>query len=270
MKKHILITLIILFSMFSGFIWALFFQMISSWNVLEDFDNTWVSQNITLTDLQSSITQVAKDISPSVVSIIIKKDMIIYRSDPWGFFQQAIGSVQREVWGWSWFFIRKDGIILTNKHVISDRNAEYTVVLNNGEEYDVKILGYVENTDLALIQIQDSMNEFPALQIRADTQETEIWSFAIAIWNALAQFQNSVSFGIISGKNRTIQAEWEKLTGLIQTDAAINPGNSWGPLINLNWDVIWVNTAIAAWAEGVWFAIELNSEMIQWYLDEIK
>jgi len=80
--------------------------------------------------LENNITEIAKEISPSVVNIIIKKDLVVYRSDPYGFFQQKIGSVRQKIGGGTGFFITKNGEILTNKHVVSDETAEYTVITN--------------------------------------------------------------------------------------------------------------------------------------------
>ena len=167
---------------------------------------------------------------------MISKDLVVYRSDPWGFFQQPTGTVRRQVWGGSGFFVKKDGTILTNKHVVSDPNAEYTVILSDGIEYPAKVLGLDPVNDLAVIKIEstEAQKEFTPLPIIADTQEVQIGQFVIAVGNALAEFQNSVALGIVSGKDRSIEAEGTQLTGLLQTDAAINPGNSGGPLLNLS------------------------------------
>jgi len=81
-----------------------------------------------LEGLQENITNIAKDISPSVVSIVIKKDLVIYRSDPFGFFQQPVGSVERKVWGGTGFFVKSDGTLITNKHVVEDTDSVYTVI----------------------------------------------------------------------------------------------------------------------------------------------
>jgi len=134
--------------------------------------------------------------------------------------------------------VSQDGIILTNKHVISDPNAAYTVILSDGSEYDTTLLAIDPLNDLALIKIIDSEKSFIPLSIISETQDIQVGQFSIAVGNALAEFQNSVSLGIISGKDRTIEASGESLGGLIQTDAAINPGNSGGPLLDLNGNVI--------------------------------
>jgi serine protease Do len=223
-----------------------------------------------LQSLEKSITEEIARVSPSVVSIIVKKDLVVYRSDPWGFFEQPIGNVERKVGGGSGFFIKADGTILTNKHVVSDPNAAYTVISNDGTEYDARVLALDPLSDLAVIKIESgSGNLFPITAIIADSENVEIGSFTLAIGNALAEFQNSVSLGIVSGKDRSIEASGEQLSGLIQTDAAINPGNSGGPLINLAGKIIGINTAVAYDSTGIGFAIELSQEKIDYILKSI-
>lgn len=231
-------------------------------------ETTKTEKITSVTSLQNDITKIIKDISPSVVSIIIKKDLTVYRQDPFGFFQSAIWTVKSKVWWWSWFFISKDWKIITNKHVVSDPNAEYTVIANDWTEYDTKILALDPVTDLAILQINLDKIYTP-LNLIWDKDELNVWEFVIAVWNALAEYQNSVSLWVLSGKNRTISDDNIKLSWLLQTDAAINPGNSWGPLINLEWKVIWINTAIVSWAEWLWFSIPLTQNRIDYMLRSI-
>ncbi len=232
-------------------------------------------KNITITDLQSEITKLVKTAAPSVVNIIIKKDLALYKSDPWGFFQEKVGTVEKQVGGWSGFFVTKDGIIMTNKHVVADTSAKYTVITSDGSEYEASVVALDPLTDLAIIKVENTTKEFSPLKIIEDEKNINIWQFAIAIWNALWEFQNSVSFWVVSGKNRSIEAGgsnlWtEKLTGLLQTDAAINPGNSGWPLLNLNEEIIWINTAIAGNSQWLGFSIPLSSKRVNYILASIK
>lgn len=281
MKNTLLILSLILFSLIWWAIWA--YWLISYFplqTITQDIEiiasneqeNTVIAeqvQHVDMVSLENTINETVKKIAPSVVSIVIKKDLVVYRSDPYGFFQQPAWTVSRQVWGWSWFFISKDGIILTNKHVVQDTTAEYTVILNTGEEYDATVVALDPVNDLAVIKIQDEANDFSPLPISQRLEDIEIGDFGIAVWNALAELQNSVSLWIVSGKNRTIQAWWDTLSGLLQTDAAINPGNSGGPLINLSWEVIGINTAIASNSNGIWFAYGLTQERVDYMLQSI-
>ncbi|QFR38977.1 trypsin-like serine protease [Candidatus Gracilibacteria bacterium 28_42_T64] len=253
--------IMLLFSLLSGISGAYF----SSYQ--ENNSETRMNQ------LEAEIIDKVQEASPSVVSIIIKKDLTIYRSDPWGFFQTPIGSVQKKVGGGTGFFITKDGIIITNKHVINDKNAVYTVITQTGDEYDAKILATDPLTDLAIIKIETTDDTIPLKFIseyKGIKSKIQVGQFVITIGNVLAEFQNSVSFGVISGTNRTIVADGEQLSGLLQTDAAINPGNSGGPLINLEGKVIGINTAIAGASQGIGFSIPLNTKKIKYLLDSIK
>ncbi len=282
MKNTILIFALILFSLIGWAIWAYWLinyfpiqEVTQDIEIIETntAENTVAAEQLEQVDivsLENTINETVKKIAPSVVSIVIKKDLVIYRSDPYGFFQQPAGTVSRQVGWWSWFFVSEDGIILTNKHVVQDTSAEYTVILNTWEEYDATVVALDPVNDLAVIKIQDEKNNFSPLPISQSLENIEVGDFGIAVWNALAELQNSVSLWIVSGKNRTIQAGWDSLSGLLQTDAAINPWNSWGPLINLSWEVIWINTAIASNSNGIGFAYGLTQQRVNYMLESIS
>ncbi len=278
MKTNIklLSIIIIIFSFISWIIWAYtFVTLIPQNNTTEKNTKTEkqeiIKENkiVEIKDLENEITKVVKTISPSVVSIIIKKDLLVYRRNPRGFFDKPIWSVKEKVWWWTGFFITTDWKIITNKHVISDKNAIYTVITNSGEEYDAKLLAEDPINDIAVLKIE-SEKKFTPLKFISEKEKLKLWQFAIAIWNAMAEFQNSVSLWIISWQNRTIEIWNKQLSSLIQTDTAINPWNSWWPLINLNWQVVWINTAILDWTEGIWFAIHTTEEKINYILNSIE
>lgn len=228
---------------------------------------------------EEAIVKAVEEASPSVVSIIISKDLPVIEQcpyDPFGnlpeefrqFFQGGLGFTQpcqkgtkkQEVGGGSGFVISADGLILTNKHVVVDEKAEYTVLTNDGKKYDAKVLARDSVQDLAILRI--SVGGLKPLKI-GDSDPIKLGQTAIAIGNALGEFRNTVSVGVISGLFRKITASdgsgrAENLEGLIQTDAAINPGNSGGPLLNLKGEVIGINTAIVSGAQSVGFAIPIN------------
>ena len=277
MKQHSIIIGIIFFSLLSWALGAFWITHIMHQNhtnetpQISSIDNNQIkNKENSLENLQTQITQNIAEIAPSVVSIIVKKDLVIYRSDPWGFFQEPAGSVQRKVWWGSWFFVSEEGIILTNKHVVSDPNAEYTVILHDGTEYNAQVLAFDPINDLAIIQIKAWEENFQTLPLISDSANIQVGEFVLAIGNALSEFQNSVSLGIISGKDRTIEAGSDTLSGLLQTDAAINPGNSGGPLIDLDGNAIGINTAIASRSTGIGFAISLTQDKLDYMLESIS
>lgn len=228
---------------------------------------------------EQAIISAVKEASPSVVSIIITKNLPVYEQqwvNPFGdlgipgfevpqYVQK--GTKQQEVGGGSGFIVSEDGLILTNKHVVLDKTAEYTVFTNDGQKFPAKVLALDPLQDLAVIKIDPSENSGQAEKFKAiklgDSSGIQIGQGAIAIGNALGEFRNTVSVGIISGLERTISASGqggfsEILEDIIQTDAAINSGNSGGPLLNLKGEVIGINTAMAQGAEAIGFAIPIN------------
>ncbi len=232
-----------------------------------------------LKSLSVSVKSVAKKLSPSVVSIIVSKDVQTYKTDPFGFFYEPSGTVRRKVGGGTGFFVNKDGLVLTNKHVVSDQNASYTIINASGEEFTGKVLAIDPTTDLAIVQTYDidgkKLIDREPVTFVENINTLEVGDFLIAIGNALAEFKNTVTFWVVSALDRTIEAGdmWgqstELLTGLIQTDAAINPGNSGWPLVNLDGKVIGINTAIASNSTGLGFAIPLSGKEVTHIIDSV-
>ncbi len=226
----------------------------------------------------SAIIDAVKKADPAVVSIVITKDvpkLEQYYSNPFGndpFFQQFFGdqfntpqyrqkgTEKKEVGGGSGFIVSSDGLIVSNNHVVSDKEAEYTVLANDGKKYPAKVLARDSVKDLAVLKIEKT--GLPTLAL-GDSDNLQVGQTVIAIGNALGEFRNTVSAGIISGLKRSVTASGsgagtEQLTNVIQTDAAINPGNSGGPLLNLSGEVIGVNVAMAQGAENIGFALPIN------------
>lgn len=224
------------------------------------------------------IPDIVERVSPAVVSIIATADVPIIEQyfeeySPWGDMfgrgfgfsiprQRQIGTEKQEVGGGSGFFVSADGYIVSNRHVVDANNVEYSVVTNDGETYPVRVVAKDTALDIAILKI-DAEKEFPFLRF-GNSDEVRLGSTAIAIGNALAQFPNSVSVGVISGLSRNIIAgdsagALESLEGVIQTDAAINRGNSGGPLLNVSGEVIGVNVAVAGSGENIGFALPASS-----------
>lgn len=212
--------------------------------------------------------------SPGVVSIVVSKDVPKVRNffgSPFGMpffspFDTPAPSTETEkqkVGSGSGFFVSTDGLIVTNKHVVSDEKAEYTVISGDGTEYPAQVLARDPSNDIALLKIEKSEGkDFPALTL-GDSDRVRVGETIIAIGNPLGEFENSVSRGIISGLKRNLdagsgQGDSERLSDIIQIDAAINPGNSGGPLFNLSGEVVGVNVAMARGAENIGFSLPIN------------
>ncbi len=229
------------------------------------------------------VVNAVKKAKPAVVSVIITKDVPIleqYYEDPFrDFFGgqspfqvpkfRENGTEKKEVGGGSGFIVSEDGYIVTNKHVVSDEKAEYTVFLNDGEKYTAKVIARDSLNDIAILKIE--AKDLPYLKF-ANSDKLEIGQSAIAIGSPLVEFKNSVSVGVVSGLSRSIVAgdgfgKSEQLEGVIQTDAAINPGNSGGPLLNLKGEVIGVNVAVAS-AENIGFSLPAN--LVKTVFDSVK
>jgi serine protease Do len=228
------------------------------------------------------ITKLVEESLPAVVSIIASKDVPVYERyfiNPFGndeFLRQFLpelmpnlqvpqlrqkGTQNQQISSGTGFFVSSDGFLITNKHVVEDLEAEYTVLMNDGRKLKAKVLARDNVQDIAILKIDGSNFSFIKL---GDSDKIKIGQTVIAIGNVLGEFQNTVSVGVISGLRRTITASGaasgpEILPEVIQTDAAINRGNSGGPLLDLGGRAIGIDTAVAAGAENVGFALPINS-----------
>jgi len=220
-------------------------------------------------DYDKPIVDTVKRVSPSVVSIVISKYMPKMKSmSPSSFFNPFMfdnvedGAREKvKVGGGSGFVVHESGLILTNKHVVFEEDAEYTVITQDHKEYPGHVLSRDPLNDIAILKI-DAKKLVP-LPL-GDSTKIELGQTVLAIGNALGMFSNSVSKGIVSGLARSISAalgnggHMENLRGVIQTDVAINQGNSGGPLLNLDGEAIAINTAVIFGAQNIGFSIPIN------------
>jgi len=210
---------------------------------------------------EAVVIDVAEKVSPSVVTISIETPKQTFLEfDPFsGFHQRVEGGSPQDIG--SGFIISKDGLVVTNKHVVSVEGAKYKVITADDQEYEVVSITRDPANDLAVLKI-DATDLLPAEL--GDSSNLKAGQFVVAIGTALGEFRHTVTTGVISGLGRGITAGSvyegyvERLDDVIQTDAAINPGNSGGPLLNSNGAVIGVNVAVAAGAENIGFAIPIN------------
>lgn len=242
------------------------------------------------TTQEEKIINVVNSVSPAVVSIIITKDLPIFEQyyiSPFREFeflipqQRQIGTEKKEIGGGSGFIISEEGMVVTNKHVVLDKEAEYTVLTNDGKKFSAEVLARDPLQDLAILKIEtensisDSGNIikklFPLVKL-GDSDKLQMGQTVVAIGNALGEFRNTISVGVISGLGRTITASGgglvETIEDVIQTDAAINKGNSGGPILNLRGEVIGINTATVLDAQNIGFAIPINK--VKRAIEQIK
>ena len=213
--------------------------------------------------------EAVKKVAPSVVSIVISKYLPKIKGlyptpffNPFFFGDIEEGAKEKtKIGGGSGVIVHPGGLILTNKHVVFDPDAEYTIVTTDLEEYPAKVISRDPINDIAVLKI--NVKSLPSVFL-GNSSKLELGQTVIAIGNALGMFSNTVSKGIISGLSRSISAslgekgQMEHLRGVLQTDVAINQGNSGGPLINLDGEVIGINTAIIYGAQNIGFSIPIN------------
>jgi len=229
--------------------------------------------------VQKSETQSLQDavarVTPAVVSIVeskvVPKLQVTYEN-PFGndpFFQnfgvqvpvyQQVGTTTEQVSAGTGFLVRSNGYIITNKHVVPDANATYSVLLASGAQKTGTVVWRSSTEDLAVVKIAGSGYATVPL---GDSSALQLAQSVFAVGNALGQYNNSVSVGVVSGLNRSItasddQGNAETLTGVIQTDAAINPGNSGGPLVDLSGEAIGVNVAMVQGSQNIGFSLPIK------------
>jgi serine protease Do len=220
---------------------------------------------------ESVVIDVVNKASPSVVTIGVKESVLSrsngfqlnpFMVDPFGFFQSpstdSQESVEQDIA--TGFVISTDGLIVTNKHVVSDSGVTYQVIVKDGTKYPVQKIYRDPANDLAIIKIEAS-GLTPV--VMGDSSQLQVGQFVIAIGTALGEFRDTVTTGVISGLGRGITAGnlfegAEKLDDVIQTDAAINPGNSGGPLLDSSGRVIGINTAVSSQGQNIGFALPIN------------
>jgi len=228
---------------------ALIIWVMSPWlgdNIINTIET---EQKLTLSE-DSAVIEAVNKVSPSVVNIVSNKNVV-----------SIFGGVYEQVGGGTGFVIRDNGLIVTNRHVVSDEQADYTVVTSGGENYKAQVVAKDPFNDLAVVKIDASGLTVAEL---GDSDALVVGQKVVAIGNALGEYQNTVTAGVVSAVNRVIVAGdgegmTERLEGVIQTDAGINPGNSGGPLVNMAGQVIGINTAIDQDGREISFAIPVNS-----------
>jgi serine protease Do len=208
--------------------------------------NTTKTEKLRLEE-SSAFIDTAKKVTPAVVSISTSKNV-----------QDFFGQTYQQNGGGTGFIITNDGLILTNKHV-AEAGDTLTALTSEGKSYSAKVVAKDPTNDLAILKIEAS--GLPVVDL-GNSDELQVGQWAVAVGNALGQLQNTVTVGVISARERQLTvgagSDQEQLNNLLQTDAAINSGNSGGPLVNLAGQVVGINTAVASNSQGIGFAIPIN------------
>lgn len=215
--------------------------------------------------VQAQIVDTVSRVSPWVVSIVATKNIQLYFADPRGVLPGVLTESEATVWWWSGIYSSQSGYIITNKHVVNDVNASYTIIDHKWNTYEVVNIWFDDVLDFAVLKIDSSDTiTLPVTSYVDFATDIHVGSFVLAIWNSLSALQNSVTFGIISATNRNLITTDSDIlyAGLLQTDTAINPWNSGGPLVNVYGEVIGIMTAIINQGQGIGFALPVSQEFI--------
>ena len=226
-------------------------------------------ETVTVVHEESNVINVVKKVSPAVVTIGIKNPPSQNINQLNLFFnnqqQTPDDSMQNdEQYIGTGFVVKKNGIIVTNKHVVSTQ-AQYFVVDEKGNKYDVDKIYRDPSNDIAIVSVKGvPTSGLPEITL-GTSSNLQVGQSVIAIGTALGEFRNTVTTGVVSGLGRGITAGSsfagfaERLDNVIQTDAAINPGNSGGPLLNAAGQVIGIDTAVSQQGQNIGFAIPINT-----------
>lgn len=240
-------------------------------NIAELTRRDQVAQKSESQSLEDAVSKVTPAVVSIVESQVVPKLQVTYENpfgnDPYyqGFgFQvpvyRQVGTTTQQVAAGTGFLVRSNGYIVTNKHVVPDTNATYSVLLASGTQKTGTVIWRSTKEDLAIVKIDGA--GYPVVPL-GDSSSLRLAQSVFAVGNALGQYNNSVSVGVISGLDRSItaandQGVTETLTGVIQTDAAINPGNSGGPLVNLSGEAVGINVAMVQGSQNISFSLPIR------------
>ncbi len=242
----------------------------------DDQSATIQKQQVVLKSQGELISNIAQRVGQSVVSVDVTSSSNAGVGQYLNFGQSQQSTVQQS--SGTGIILSKDGLIVTNRHVVPAGTTNVSITLSDGTQFaDVEVLGRTssrDSLDIAFLKIKDTKGKTLVPAQIGDSSKTKVGDAVVAIGNALGQFQNTVTSGIISGHGRSVEAsdgsgsQSENLEDLFQTDAAINEGNSGGPLVNIDGEVIGINTAVAGDAQNIGFSIPIND--VKGLIDTVK
>lgn len=237
---------------------SVFFNNLINKSPITNSSSTIVNQTNTtvrVIDEENAVVELVEKSSPAVVSVV--------RNDVYFDIQQGPVKTQDSI-GTGFVIDGKNGIVLTNRHVVDEESVTYSIVTSEEKTFPVDKISRDPLNDFAILKVDVQGAELPQLEL-GDSSALKAGQTVVAIGNALGEFGNSVTKGIISGLGRGIVAQGglfgpsEYLDNVIQTDAALNPGNSGGPLLNIGGQVIGINVAVSQSAENIGFSIPINT-----------
>lgn len=277
-KQHVGSIVTIIISVLLGAVSGAGTSMYLLMNDIVDLTEETVTTVSEVYTEESKLISSYEEVSPAVLSIVASQDLNAYYDQYfWGpldyyySYNEVTDENLQEVGGGSAFLVSANGMAITNRHVVEDTSLEYAAYTADGIKFDVEILDVDDTNDLAILQLTaeegtenaELLGTLPYIEF-GDSDAIKVGQMVLAIGNAFGEYENTTTAGIVSATGREIIASdmygrnASELDGLVQTDAAINPGNSGGPLVNLDGQVIGVNTAVDAEAEGIGFAIPIN------------
>lgn len=258
------VSLVILFSAFGGALADRLFVIKPLDSIFKRRDVV-VEREIRVLSEDDSVVKVVDEVSPAVVTVAVigqTSGRIVFDTfEFFGFRQEEPEIIQRDI-GSGFVVDGKEGIVVTNKHVVAREGVTYVVIDKEGVEYEVKDLYKDPVNDLAILKIEVG-KDLKAV-VLGDSDTLKVGQKVVAIGTALGEFRHTVTTGVISGLGRGISAgngssgSLERIDNVIQTDAAINPGNSGGPLLDIRGRVVGVSVAVVGGAENIGFAIPIN------------
>lgn len=267
-RSLLLILLLIVILITGGVVLGIFLSK----NIIKP--KTITETKIEVVDEETVVTRVVEKANDSVVTVAISKDVLNNSLDVFrqmfGVYEEKVEptNIERDIG--TGFIISEDGLIVTNKHVVSDLGAKYKVVIGKDETVEVVNIYRDPVNDLAIIKVNKSGLKPVEM---GDSSKLKVGQTVIAIGTALGEFRSTVTKGVISGLGRGITAGWvgigmEKLEDVIQVDAAINSGNSGGPLFDSSGKVIGVNVAVSQGGQNIGFALPIN--LVKQSVDNFK
>jgi len=219
-----------------------------------------------LSSLESAIINTVENAKRSVVSIVATQNVRLLFWDPFLQWWLSVWEKEAKVWWWSGIMVASGGYIITNKHVVENRNVSYSVITHDNKTYNVSNIWMDPFLDIAILRVDrpaDIEKHTDIANFVSFLDDIRVGQFVIAIWNAFNELQNTVTWWIISAKNRNIRISWNNIyKWLIQTDTSINPWNSGWPLLDIKSRVIGINTAFNQFAQGISFAIPISQEFV--------